>query len=242
MGVTFDSNSWNPIFNPNGGASGTATGDASTGTDTFTGVYSVRGSNFDDVFHGSNNPSGTSENFEGMGGNDLIDGGGGFDRAVYNFTHDDIGIDVELAAGTVTDLAGGAEVGHDTLVSVEAIWGTEFADIYNAAGFSAASANAGSFGNFNEFEGGAGDDTITGSGNTRVAYYHATGGVIVTLGSSGSGDSFGNSSVGHDHFNGGVNAVTGSEFNDILTGNGGNNTLDGRGGNDVLRGWPAAIR
>ena len=34
----------------------------------------------------------------------------------------------------------------------------------------------------------------------------------------------------------GVNAVAGSEFNDILTGNGGNNTLDGQGGNDVLIG------
>ncbi|MGK3905393.1 hypothetical protein ABI049_15435, partial [Enterococcus faecium] len=41
---------------------------------------------------------------------------------------------------------------------------------------------------------------------------------------------------GHDHFTGGVNAVRGSEFNDIIVGNGGNNVLEGRGGNDVLRG------
>src|SRR5260370_28467800 len=89
---------------------------------------------------------------------------------------------------------------------------------------------------FNEVEGGGGNDTITGNGNTRVAYYHATGGVVVTLGANGSGTADGNVSVGHDTITGGVNAVTGSEFNDILIGNGGNNTLDGRGGNDVLIG------
>jgi Ca2+-binding RTX toxin-like protein len=258
--VTFDIHSWDGIvtpgapgnFNPNGGASGTAVGDASTGTDHFTGVYSVRGTNFNDAFHGSNNPFGTNENFEGMGGDDLIDGGGGFDRAVYNFTHDDIGVDVELAAGTVIDRPGGTEVGHDTLLSVEAIWGTEFADIYNAAGFTTtatlANPNAGSAGAnlsgaaFNEFEGGGGDDIITGNGNTRVAYYHATGGVVVTLGPNGSGTADGNASVGHDVFNqgpigvGSVNAVRGSEFNDIITGNNGGNTLEGQGGNDVLDG------
>jgi VCBS repeat-containing protein len=232
--VTFDGNSWNPAFNPNGGASGTATGDASTGTDTFTGVYNVRGSNFNDVFHGSNNPSGTTEEFEGAGGNDLIDGGGGFDRADYSLVHDGIGIDVELAAGTVTDRAGGTDAGHDTLLSVEAVWGSAFADIYNAVGFSQSSTNAGNFTTFNEFEGDAGNDSITGNGNTRVAYYHATGGVVVTLGSSGSGTADGNSSVGHDTFVSGVNAVRGSEFNDIITGNSSNNILDGRGGNDVL--------
>jgi VCBS repeat-containing protein len=241
-GVTVTFNNANPTnswASAASGASGIATGDASTGTDHFTGVYSVRGSNFDDVFHGSNNPSGTAENFEGMGGNDLIDGGGGFDRAVYNFAHDGVGITVNLAAGTVT---GGPDTGSDTLLSVEGIWGTTFADLYNATGFTATSTNAGSSGvngsgaAFNEFEGDAGNDTVIGNGNTRVAYYHSTGGVVVTLGSGGSGDAYGNDTVGHDHFTSGVNAVRGSEFNDIITGNGGNNTLEGLNGNDVLDG------
>ena len=43
------------------GASGTAVGDASVGTDTFTGVNRVRGSYFDDVFVGSNNDPNTAE-------------------------------------------------------------------------------------------------------------------------------------------------------------------------------------
>ena len=140
--VTFNNgtpdNSW---VSQTSGASGTAVGDVlTTGTDTFTGVNNVRGSNFNDVFHGSNNPSGTAENFEGMGGNDTIDGGGGFDRAVYSLTSDGVGVDVELAAGTVTDRAGGTAVGHDTLVSVEAVWGTAFDDTYNAAGFTGSNA------------------------------------------------------------------------------------------------------
>jgi Ca2+-binding RTX toxin-like protein len=235
--VTFTQNSWTGTAS---GGSGIAVGDAST--DTFTGVNSVRGSNFDDVFHGSNNPFGTAENFEGMGGNDLIDGGGGFDRAVYNFAHDGVGITVNLAAGTVT---GGPDTGTDTLLSVEGIWGTEFADIYNAVGFSTTSTNAGNSpisptnsgaSNFNEFEGGGGNDTITGNGNTRIAFYHATGGVVVTLGDAPTHGSAVGASTGIDDIVSGVTRVRGSEFNDIITGNSSNNTLEGQGGNDVLDG------
>ena len=239
-GVTVTLTGWTSTTS---GSAGTATGDASTGTDTFDGVYSVRGSFFDDTFTGSNNPLNTAEVFEGLGGNDWIDGGGGFDRAVYNGAFDGVGITVNLAAGTVT---GGSTTGTDTLRSIEAIWGTEFADIYNAAGFTdsatASNPNAGSAGvngsgaAFNEFEGGAGNDTVTGNGNTRVYYGHATGGVVVTLTSGGAGFSDGNASVGHDTFTGGVTRVRGSEFNDIITGNGGNNTLEGQGGNDVVDG------
>ena len=104
---------------------------------------------------------------------------------------------------------------------------------------------------FNEFEGGGGNDTITGNGNTRVAFYNAAAGVTVTLGASGSGISFGTAfdnpagvaanpidlaDVGTDTFYSGVKDVRGSEFGDVITGNGGNNTLEGQGGNDILNG------
>src|SRR5262249_48786527 len=69
-------------------AAGTATGDASVGNDTFSGVSYVRGSLFDDTISGSNNTTGV-ENFEGLGGNDFFDGRGGFDRAVYGLRTDD---------------------------------------------------------------------------------------------------------------------------------------------------------
>ena len=102
-------------------AIGTADGDASVGHDSFTGVNRVRGSYFNDFLYGSDNP-GNAENFEGRGGNDTIDGRGGFDRAVYG--NEDAGITVNLAAGIVV---GGPNTGTDTLRSIEAVSGTEFA-------------------------------------------------------------------------------------------------------------------
>ena len=95
---------------------GFADGDASVGHDTFvSGVTRVRGSNFNDTFQGSSNPANTTENFEGLGGDDTIHGGGGFDRANYNNSYIGTGINVQLAAGIVT---GGSDVGTDTLDSV----------------------------------------------------------------------------------------------------------------------------
>ena len=92
------------------GASGQASGNVSVGQDTFSGVNSVRGSYFADEFYGSNNLTGV-EVFEGRGGNDFIDGRGGFDRASYLFddSGDNSGIIVSLAAGTVT---GGIQYGN----------------------------------------------------------------------------------------------------------------------------------
>src|SRR5262249_9069646 len=130
---------------------GTATGDASVGSDTFTNVNSVVGSQFADAFYGGNNPAPTTEVFEWLGGNDFFDGRGGFDLAVYN---NDIavtgGISVNMAAHTVT---GDAAVGTDTLVSIESVRGTKFADTYVATGFSGASTDTGLPATFNEFEG-----------------------------------------------------------------------------------------
>ena len=172
-------------------AAGTAVGDGSVGHDTFSGVDRVRGSYFDDILRGSNNPANTIEIFEGRGGNDLIDGRGGFDKASYQ--NEDSGINVLMAAGIVV---GGPNTGTDTLLSIESITGTEFADIYNATNFSSTSTNAGSNGTFNEFEGGGGNDTITGNGNTRVAYTGATGGVTATLTTSaGAGNAAGSACI-----------------------------------------------
>ncbi len=223
-----------------GTAHGTDPGDiAGVGTDTFAGVSAVRGSDFADVFVGSANPAGTAENFAGLGGNDLINGDSGFDRAIYNGDGDvTAGISVALAAGIVT---GDAAVGTDTLISVEAVRGTDFADAYNAAGFTSdtaptPSANAGSGSNFNEFEGMGGNDTVTGNGNTRVSYDNATAGVTVTLGAGGSGTATGDDSIGTDTFISGVSRVRGSDFADTITGNGGNNFIEGQGGDDTLTG------
>jgi hypothetical protein len=206
----------------------TAIGDASVGTDTFTGVSNVRGSNFADTLIGSDNAPLTTEKFDGHGGNDYIDGQGGFDLAIYdNDPTTTSGINVALAAGTVH---GDATVGTDTLRSVEAIRGTDFADTYNAVGFDASSTNAGSVGALNQFEGMGGDDTIFGNGNTRLVFFNATAGVTVDI---GFGRASGDASVGHDTFQG-VNAVSGSDFADKITAGHQDNILTGGGGGDTF--------
>jgi Ca2+-binding RTX toxin-like protein len=125
-----------------------------------------------------------------------------------------------------------ALIGTDTLQSVEAIRGTHLADFYDATDFSGISPNAGSFGDLNEFQGMAGDDTITGNGNTRASYAFAREGVSVDM---QAGTAMGGASVGADNFTG-VNAVLGSNFDDVLVGSTGNDSLSGGLGSDLLRG------
>ncbi|MGL3111430.1 Ig-like domain-containing protein [Bradyrhizobium sp. BR 1432] len=229
--ITFSLNGWTSSTS---GASGTVTGDGSVGTDTFSGVGSVSGSSFADTITGSNNPNNTSEEFSGRAGNDFIDGKGGFDRAFYNNDGSASGIQVDLASGVVT---GDAAIGTDTLRSVEAIRGTAFADTYVATNFGTSGPNIGDFGSLNEFEGMAGNDTITGNGNTRIAFYNALDGVTVDLAAGNShGTASGDvASVGADTFTG-VNAARGSSFADVILGDANANTLDGRDGNDRIDG------
>ena len=145
--------------------------------------------------------------FKASGGNDLFIGGFGFDRANYASLSGPIA--VQLAAGIVTKYADTTKTtvaGTDTLQSIEFVTGTDFADTFNATGFSALSPNPGSTvasntdGTINDFEGRGGDDLITGNGiNTRISYLHATGPVTVDL-AAGTAD--GDASVGHDTFPG----------------------------------------
>ena len=222
---------------------GTGSG-AGVGADSFSGVNAVTGSDFGDTLTGSTG----NDQFNGGAGNDNINGGAGVDRAAYfAFVDDPVtgGVTINMAAGTVT---GDASVGTDTLVSVETIRGSSFADSYTATGYS-----TGSNGTFNEFEGMGGDDTILGNGNTRLVFLQATAGVTVDL---AAGTVSGDASVGSDTINlnggvlingftGGINAVFGSQFDDVLRGStnanqtaeqfdgrSGNDTIDGRGGFD----------
>src|SRR2546423_1014676 len=74
-------------------AAGTASGDASVGMDTFTGVSRVRGSNSNDTISGnaSNNTlegQNGNDTLTGRGGNDTLTGGTGADHFVYTATTD----------------------------------------------------------------------------------------------------------------------------------------------------------
>ena len=230
-------------------STGTASGDGSVGTDAITGgVNNVLGSNFNDTLTGGSSndfltANAGNDTINGRGGNDMLDGGQGFDRAIYI---DATGpVTVNLAAGSVI----GAGVGNDTLTNVEGVIGSNFADTYNSAGFTGNAVAPGTPIGFNEFEGGSGDDTITGNLNsqgaqlTRVSYVSASAGVTVDL-VVGTAD--GDASVGHDTLIGsGFNGVWGSGFVDTINGTdnlvftsevfagfAGNDLIDGRGGFD----------
>jgi len=202
---------------------------AGVGTDHFSGVNAVRGSDYADRLLGGN---AFPEFYDGRGGDDFINGGPGYDRADYTFNGAiSVGITVDLDEGIVMgDLIA---VGTDTLRGVEAVRGSHLADTYDARDFSSASTNAGSFGSFNDFEGMAGDDTVIGNGNTRVSFGLAREAVTVDL---ALGVVSGGASVGNDTIVGGVNAARGSNFDDTLIGTAFNNTLDGGNGDDLLIG------
>ena len=202
---------------------GTATGDASVGTDTFTGVNSMRGSQFRRHHVRQQQPAGHRRAFDGRAGNDVIDGRGGFDTAVYNNdTAVNAGITVDMAAGTVT---GTPAVGTDTLQRIEAIRGTNFADTYVATGFSGSSTNAGSLGTFNEFEGLGGNDTITGNGDTRIAFSNATAGVTVDL---AAGTAYGGYDAESAPTPSPASMRCGLQFRRHISGDADANNLDGR--------------
>ncbi|MBR1367959.1 calcium-binding protein, partial [Bradyrhizobium ottawaense] len=136
---------------------------------------------------------GGNDVLQGLGGNDQLDGGQGFDRADYG---DATGaITANLAAGSVT----GPGVGTDTLANVEGILGSNYADTFNAAGFTGSTGLPGVAAGQSEFEGRGGDDSVVGDLNalgqavTRVSYLSASSAVIVDI---GAGIADGDASVG----------------------------------------------
>ena len=115
-------------------------------------------------------------------GNDLIDGHGGFDNAVYsNLTYTTGGVTVDMASGTVT---GDASTGTDTLRSIEGVQGTVFADTYVATNFGATGFldpsvnNVGNNGTFNQFEGLGGDDAARLGAQLDTLWVHKPGHVL----------------------------------------------------------------
>jgi len=112
----------------------------------------LRGGGGDDFLVGGSG----DDRLVGGAGNDILDGGDGRDLAIY--TDATGGISVDMAAGT----AEGSGVGHDVLISVERIRGSNFDDNYIATGFNSGSPVVGRGTDFNEFEGGGGDERQRG--------------------------------------------------------------------------------
>lgn len=212
--------------------SGTATG--ADGNDKLTNINHVRGSEYGDTLRGSNT-SAYAEVFEGRGGNDLIDGRGGFDIVRYDAAT--AGVNVNLALGTASDGQGGT----DTLSGIEGIQGTSFND--TLIGGNAQGGVVLSDGLTETFRGGAGSDLIDGGqGYDRVEFDNSTAGVQVTLGGASDGSAL--DGLGGNDTLRGIEAVRGSNHADVLTGSdaefesfeggAGNDTVNGNGGWDRL--------
>ncbi|MDO9219379.1 MAG: calcium-binding protein, partial [Lacisediminimonas sp.] len=225
---------------------GTAS-DGQGGTDTLVSIEGARGSRFGDTLTGRNtaNQQGVTdfEFFVGDGGNDTIDGQGGFDRVDY--TSGTQGVLVTLGGtgdGTAHDgvLVNGVE-GIDTLRNIEGVRGSAFNDTL----FGSNSVS------METFEGREGNDSIDGGeGADRVEYGSATGGVTVDLSQHlASNDGYGSQdtlqnienvrgSSFSDNTSGDLNAnqLEGQAGNDTLNGADGNDTLTGGAGNDVING------
>lgn len=188
---------------------GTVT-DPTGATDTFTGVESVRGTQFADTFNGSS----FNDNFRGQGGADTYNGGAGFDTVRFDREIRSgglTGVTVNLANNFATDSFNS----NDMLFSIESIWATKFND--NLTGSSASES-------FRPFEG---DDTINGGGGFDDLIYgsglgaggNPTGtiGITVTMGAAFGQGVVTSAIFGTDTFTN-IERVWGTQLNDTFIG------------------------
>ncbi|WP_161140691.1 beta strand repeat-containing protein [Propylenella binzhouense] len=154
--------------------SGTAAGD---GADKLTSVENVTGSAFDDKLVGNADANllygaAGDDTLFGLSGDDTLSGGAGTDTASYVYASGPVTVD--LALGTATG------DGTDTLISIEDLIGTSFADlIYGNDGANQLSGGTGS----DEIHGGGGDDHLFGNDDADVLY--GDGGTDVLRGGAG---------------------------------------------------------
>ncbi len=194
-----------------GGSGAGSAQDGFGGTDVLYNIEEVRGSAFNDALTGSD--SGIYESFEGLAGNDSMDGKGGQDRASYS--QSPAAVSVNLALGSASDGWGGT----DSLQHIEDARGSDYNDTLTGNDQN------------NILEGRLGNDTLDGgAGSDTASYENAPTAVNVSLVSNSSSGGDGNDLLVN------MENIYGSDFNDVLTGNAGDNRLRGNAGNDTLDG------
>jgi Ca2+-binding RTX toxin-like protein/beta-glucanase (GH16 family) len=236
------------------------------GVDTLVSMENVVGSDYADVITGDGNPNvldggkgddvlsggkgadtllGGDGNdlLEGGPGGDLLDGGAGVNTASYGSATGAIRVDLTLSGPQYT-----GKEGYDTLLNIQNISGSNFAD--TLSGDDGSNVLFGGDGNdlldgrggndvlnggagADTIIGGAGDDALDGGdGIDTVSYASATSGVTVDLRETGPQDTGG---AGIDSL-ANFERIVGSAFNDSLTGAAGSSILEGGGGDDTLVG------
>ncbi|TSD88556.1 hemolysin [Mycobacterium sp. KBS0706] len=196
---------------------GSAFADTLTGDNTSNTLVGLAG---DDTLNGGAG----NDVLVGGAGNDRMDGGTGVDTA--NYADSSTAIIADLTAGTGTNPAG---TEHDTLIDIENLTGSRFADtLIGSTGDNALSGGAGD----DSITGGAGKDAIDGgTGLDRASYANSAAAVTISLtaGTASGGDAQGDV-LTH------IESLQGSAFNDKLSGDDGTNVLSGGAGNDIIFG------
>jgi Ca2+-binding RTX toxin-like protein len=188
---------------------------------------------------------------QGGEGDDILNGGAGFDRVAYLLLSTDpqVGVTLDLSKQGVSQNTGH---GWDTLVNIEHASGTIYNDTIVGNGqanwiWGGASEGAGA-GN-DTLSGGAGNDLL----EVGAGYHKLNGGADIDTvsfysnGDIGAGGPTGVSvslllqGIGQSTYHGsmtltGIENLSGSVVNDVLTGDVGNNLLAGVSGDDVLDG------
>eukprot|EP01034_Spumella_vulgaris_P047491 gene47491-biopygen34528 len=231
-------------YTPAATLTGTADNDTLTGgvgNDTISGL----GGNDSLIGNGGNDSilgGAGADTLHGGAGNDTLDGGTITDTVNYtdlnvvNYFSATTGVNVNLQTNTASDGLGGT----DTLANINFVNGSSHNDVLTGSDRLL----------FEQFEGGAGDDTIdggaidvTGASSNRATYVNATSAVTVNLSLVGAQNTGG---AGTDTLIN-INHLRGSNHNDVLTGsdatayaesfNGGAgvDVIDGRGGRDQVR-------
>jgi Ca2+-binding RTX toxin-like protein len=152
---------------------GTAGFDVITSTFTSIGVNGQPTSGDDVIIAGAGD-----DFISGGAGNDTINGEAGTDTVSY--ADATAGVNVSLNTGINGTASGGA--GNDTLISIENIIGSSFAD--TITGSSTANSLRGDAGN-DTFIGSAGNDTLDGGTGTDDAANYTSIGTTVTLSAQG---------------------------------------------------------
>jgi Ca2+-binding RTX toxin-like protein len=181
----------------------------------------------------------------GGGGGDYLDGGEGNDTAGYDDSP--AGVTVSLIGNTAV----GGHAAGDTLVSIENLTGSGFADwlegdnTVNVLSGSDGDDTLLGFGDADSLSGGDDNDTLNGGGgadyldggegNDTATYIDSDQGVFVSLtdGTGWGGDARGDTLVR-------IENLTGSDHNDDLEGDDGANVLNGLAGDDELEGRAGA--
>ncbi|MEI8266615.1 MAG: Ig-like domain-containing protein [Betaproteobacteria bacterium] len=216
------------------------------GRTTFTGVNGVTGTDYADRLTGSDGGGivGTvrSESFDPRGGNDTVDGMGGYDTVFYSSSPNAIQVNLTLATGQVVQDGWGSS---DTLVNIERVEGSHRNDTF-----------LGNNGD-NSFRGLKGADSIDGGDGQDQADYGSprmsdSAGVIVDLGGTvdrsasvlaAAPSALPSGYTGWARDNWGsidvlksIERIGGSDWDDVLIGSDGDNRLAGAAGTDTIDG------